>query len=752
MDESSKFGRYEILERLGKGGMGVIYKAHDDQLDRVVALKTILPEFVSSPEVKERLIREAQAAARLQHPNVVTIFDIGETDDKRLYFAMEYVRGRSLREIIPLRIPLERRLEIMADVCKALGFAHQHGIIHRDVKPTNVLLAEDGTVKLFDFGIAHLAGSSLTRTGVAIGTPEYMSPEMVEGGELDARSDIFSCGVMLYEMLTRNNPFRSDRITTTMYRIVHSKPSGLRQLRPNLPAVLEEILAKMLAKNPDERYSSMEEVVEDLEHIVSRGLLNKAVRAKELGDLMEQVEAKVAAAESDPRVRQLLEEKLAKPLSSRRSKVRKIAKASDTSITMAHIDRELISLRQFEERLDQFLDKELPHEVEESSGKASPPPPTEDSHPRIDDTAATMRWEGDTTARQGMAAALSAESQAESAGSAQAENAGEPASTAGEKSPEEASPAVAGRTQADAAAESGPPPPPEPPSAAGAAVTGREEPAERPEEESIAGVAAEGEDEEASARPPVSGRQEPVDRPRDYETEPTVVVPSTAASKPKGWLIPASILAGVLLVAVIWIVVAMWPERAQQTAQQAGTDASQEASLEDSQAGGLPDSEAGAEDGDSPQQSGAGSDSGASAGQLQPSGGQAARPAAASQSGGTQAAAPDTGDSSQGSPSAPADESAASASYSFEVHQTNARKSLIPGNRECAGTLEVRAEMIRFRSEECTSRTLVRAILSDVSLEEGILTVRQSNDTSYTFAIAEEDRERLTEALSRFDW
>ncbi|HSR70609.1 MAG TPA: protein kinase [Acidobacteriota bacterium] len=700
-DESPQFGRYQILERLGKGGMGVIYKAHDSQLDRVVAVKTILPEFLASDEVKERLVREAQAAARLQHPNVVTIYDIGEAEDGRLYFAMEYVRGRSLREIIPQRLPLERRLEIMADICKALGFAHRHGIVHRDVKPTNVLLADDGTVKLFDFGIAHLAGSSLTRTGVAIGTPEYMSPEMVEGGELDARSDIFSCGVMLYEMLTRNNPFRSDRITTTMYQIVHADPPNLRELRPNLPEDLERILRRMLAKRPEERYADMNQVVEDLEHIVSRGLLNKAIKAKELGDLMDQVEAKVNEAENDPRARQVLEEELAAPLGRRRRQVRKITKASDTSVTMTHIDRELISLREFDEKLDEFLERELPERMEKVSEDNLPTwdTPSEEPPP-VDDTAATMRWEGDTTARQGMAAAL-------------AKTRAEKEAAAGQKT------GAAQEHLQDSATGTPPPPPPQ----------------ETPAEESG------------------SFGQQPEARP-----DPTVVVPTGGDEAfNRRWMLPVGLLAALVLVVVtVWAVMSMGdgsaPQGEEQLAQSTlgtETDPAQQGDEQASDPAAPPQEGAGSGGDAAPAQPGGSSGGsspprprGQSAGIGQDSAGTPSRPATPSPQ----------ADRSGAEAASAADGSQAQSDFIFQVVMADARKTLIPGNRDCQGTLEVDSNMFRFRSDDCTSRTLVRSILQQANLEDDFLSIEQVNGRWYHFFIEEEDRPRMLQALQELGW
>ena len=222
-----KFGKFEILADLGQGAMGKVYRAHDPILDRPVALKTVSPALLTGKDTLARFQREARAAARLQHPNIVTIFELGEVEGTH-YIAMELVEGTDLSEAMatPDRFTLEQRVRMVVDVCRGLDFAHKMGVVHRDVKPANIRLTRDGTVKILDFGIARFRGSettdpNLTQQGMVLGTPSYLSPELVQGAKVDHHADMWAVGVILYEMLTGRRPFEAPTITSLIHRIVN---------------------------------------------------------------------------------------------------------------------------------------------------------------------------------------------------------------------------------------------------------------------------------------------------------------------------------------------------------------------------------------------------------------------------------------------------------------------------------------------------------------------------------------------------
>ena len=264
----SQLGRYEIISELGQGAMGVVYKARDPLIDRVVAIKTINLALAldEKEEYEGRFYQEAKAAGRLSHPNIVTIYDVGKNGDIA-YIAMEFLEGYELRNIINENgsLPISQVLDIVAQVAQGLSYAHEHDIVHRDVKPSNVMVVRDGHIKITDFGIARMPYSAVqTQTGMVLGSPKYMSPEQVMGKSIDQRSDIFSLGVMLYEMLTGQSPFNGDNVNAIMYQTLNAIPSPPNSLNPEVPEMIDFIVAKALAKKMEDRYQSAKDFAVDL--------------------------------------------------------------------------------------------------------------------------------------------------------------------------------------------------------------------------------------------------------------------------------------------------------------------------------------------------------------------------------------------------------------------------------------------------------------------------------------------------------
>jgi serine/threonine-protein kinase len=252
----SSLGRYLIADRIGQGAMGVVYRARDPIIDRTVALKTIDPHLSGDAlrDFNERFFHEAKSAGRLNHPNIVTIYDAGEADGVA-YIAMEYLEGPSLRQVLddhpPLSVP--RVMEIGAQVARGLGYAHEHGVVHSDVKPANVILVNGRRPKITDFGIARVAGTS---TGELAGSPKYMSPEQVRGEPLDGRTDIFSLGAVLYELLTGKQPFTGDDVPAIVKCVLEHEPPPPSSLNPRVPETVDKVIARMLAKRVEDRYTS----------------------------------------------------------------------------------------------------------------------------------------------------------------------------------------------------------------------------------------------------------------------------------------------------------------------------------------------------------------------------------------------------------------------------------------------------------------------------------------------------------------
>ena len=265
---TSKLGRYEVLGELGQGAMGVVYKAKDPLIDRVVAIKTINLSLAmdEKEEYEGRFYQEAKAAGRLNHPNIVTIYDVGKSGDIA-YIAMEFLEGRELRDILNegALLPVDQVLNIVAQVAQGLAYAHEHDIVHRDVKPSNIMVIRDGHAKITDFGIARMASASVrTQTGMVLGSPKYMSPEQVMGKSIDQRSDIFSLGVMLYEMLTGQAPFNGENVNAIMYQTLNTVPTPPNTLNPDVPEMVNYIVAKALAKGLEDRYQNAKDFAVDL--------------------------------------------------------------------------------------------------------------------------------------------------------------------------------------------------------------------------------------------------------------------------------------------------------------------------------------------------------------------------------------------------------------------------------------------------------------------------------------------------------
>jgi tRNA A-37 threonylcarbamoyl transferase component Bud32 len=259
MAEKVLSGRYRILRHLARGGMAEVYLAHDELLDRPVAVKVLFPELAQDDSFVERFRREAQSAARLNHPNIVSVYDFGEDQDA-LYIVMEYVEGQTLRDVVRAGGPMApaEAIRIATDVAAGLAVAHAEDIVHRDVKPANVLIAADGTAKVADFGIARAvgAGSDLTMPGSVVGTATYLSPEQAQGVEVDQRSDVYSLGMVMYEMLTGEAPFRGDNPLAIAYKQQHEVPPPPSAINPAVPAQLDSIVGRAMSLDSNQRQRS----------------------------------------------------------------------------------------------------------------------------------------------------------------------------------------------------------------------------------------------------------------------------------------------------------------------------------------------------------------------------------------------------------------------------------------------------------------------------------------------------------------
>ncbi|HYT81870.1 MAG TPA: serine/threonine-protein kinase [Gemmatimonadales bacterium] len=260
MTESQRYrrlGKYELHTLIGEGAMGIVWKAYDTVLRRYVALKLLSSNFRKTRDMQERFLREARAAGAIQHPNIVTVYDLGEAEGQ-LFIAMEFVEGRDLSDVIALRDPLalERKLDIVIEMLEGLHYAHQRGVIHRDVKPSNVRVMPDGRVKLMDFGIARLQSADVSGGAAIVGTPTYMAPEQITNGAITAATDVFAVGCLLYELLSYQKPFQGESVHGVLYQVLTTDAKPLRTLAPSIPAALERVVAKAMNKAPQDRYET----------------------------------------------------------------------------------------------------------------------------------------------------------------------------------------------------------------------------------------------------------------------------------------------------------------------------------------------------------------------------------------------------------------------------------------------------------------------------------------------------------------
>lgn len=268
-EDINQLGKYRILGELGRGAMGVVYRGFDPLIEREVALKTLRADLLEGTEkntLLERFKKEAQAAGRLNHPGIVQVYEYGE-DSNRVYIAMELIQGKELKSYLAedIRFDLASIVRMMNELLDALGFAHKHGVVHRDVKPSNIVVLQNGRLKVTDFGIARLESSTLTQAGNVLGTPSYMSPEQFMAQRVDGRSDLFSAGVLLYELLTGEKPFIGNSFATIMHKVLRESPIPPSELNITIPVLFDAVVAKALAKRPDERFQNAQAFAQALD-------------------------------------------------------------------------------------------------------------------------------------------------------------------------------------------------------------------------------------------------------------------------------------------------------------------------------------------------------------------------------------------------------------------------------------------------------------------------------------------------------
>ena len=278
----SKLGPYQIVSELGQGGMGVVYEATDPRLKRTVAIKLLPPNLTKDETAKQRFLQEAQAASALDHPNICTIYEINETNDGQLYLVMAHYEGETLKERIERGpLPLNDAVDIATQVGQGLAEAHEAGIVHRDIKPANLLVTKTGVVKILDFGLAKLAGAEgVTQTGTTMGTVAYMSPEQARGQEVDHRTDIWSLGVVLYEMVAGRPPFQREQGDAIVHAILREAPTALTGRRTGVPMDLERVVTRALSKPRDDRYQTVADLLSEL-RTLQRAVTSGATAAAE---------------------------------------------------------------------------------------------------------------------------------------------------------------------------------------------------------------------------------------------------------------------------------------------------------------------------------------------------------------------------------------------------------------------------------------------------------------------------------------
>src|SRR6266404_1811094 len=302
-EQITQIGKYQVVEVLGKGGMGVVYKAEDTRIGRMVAIKMMTGAFAENPDLLQRFYREAQSTGILQHPNIVIVHDLGDLDGNP-YLVMEYLEGEALDKMITSRrkFSLVEKLDIIINVLNGLHYAHERNIVHRDVKPANVMVLKDGAVKIVDFGIARLGDNTLTRTGQVVGTISYMSPEQINGKHVDRRTDVFSAGVMLFELLTYTLPCDAPDTASTLLKIINEPAPPVTGF-VDVPPELEEVIQRALAKDRDERYQSAEDFGFDLSHVQEK------LKRQLIDEHVEQARGLVARQEL-PKAKEILQQVL----------------------------------------------------------------------------------------------------------------------------------------------------------------------------------------------------------------------------------------------------------------------------------------------------------------------------------------------------------------------------------------------------------------------------------------------------------
>ncbi len=336
-----KLGRYQILDVLGRGSMGVVYKGMDPQIHKIVAIKTMNQKILQQPEMQERFYREGAILGQLQHKNIISVYNAGEDGDI-YYIAMEYLEGVSLDRLIQKdgKLPIKRALEIVKQVCEGVHAAHRQSVIHRDLKPANIFLLEEDHVKVLDFGVAHFQNSQLTNSGMLLGTINYIAPEQITGLRVDYRADIFSLGVILYELLAERNPFLGKNISQTMVKIVNENPPPIAEI----PEELGEILEKALHKDRNLRYISAQLMALDLDRVLRTHTFENSGKVRKKPSLPR------AESGQDTLFLNMIEQSIAKTKNHFRKQ--ELAKAEAEIKRLARLDKQHPAVGELRERLE----------------------------------------------------------------------------------------------------------------------------------------------------------------------------------------------------------------------------------------------------------------------------------------------------------------------------------------------------------------------------------------------------------------